>query len=326
MSKNIDEVLAQVQKMLNVQGRTPEEAAAYVEKAHAILAQYDLTIEDIGELKADPRTSIAKSDTAATATQGKPDGWKSDLLRAVAEAFDCRVIVSYETEWTKTKQRLVKEYRLVGFKHDLEAAHYAHSFLVGEVTRLAKAYARVAWDEIAALAKERGISHHDAESEYTWSNGTHPLKQELYFTKGATQTIMYEVVTEARKRRAAEAEVNPHAMVLQKSDAIEDFVGRERWGDKWDDIKKQRAEAEAKRANETTIQKAWDSQDQKQETPKQRAARERRERKQQERWERAYWREQEKIDHSALAAGQEAGRGLKVRPGVGSAEGREAIG
>ena len=322
-TRDLDAILARVQKMLNVEGRTPEEAAAYVEKAHAILAQYDLSIEDVGQLKADPRTAVAKGDATTKTTRGKPDGWKADLLNAVAAAFECRVLRNSVHEYTpKGRSRWSTTYHLVGFKHDLDAARWAFTFLEAEITRLGKAYSRPMWDEISALAKDRGMTHHEAESEYSWSNGTHPLKAELYFIQGATQTVAYSLSQEAGNRREMAAKANPYGLVVQKAAEVDDFIGREQYGDRWPEVKARReamkAEQEARWAAGSDLAKAMqESQPKaKPETAKQRAKREAREAREEERWSRRYWREQAKIDHDALNAGQRAGRSINWKEPV----------
>lgn len=320
---DIEQILAKVQKMLNVQGRTPEEAAAYVEKAHAMLAQYDLSIEDVGQLKADPRTSVAKGDATTRTVKGKPDGWKVDLLRSVASAFECRVIAYGEYERTKSgRGRWAQTYHLVGFKHDLEAARWAFAYLEGEIVRQGKAFARIKWDEIAALAKAQGMSHHDAESQYTWDTGTHPLKAELYFIQGATQTVSFALSQEARNRRDMAAAANPHGLVVQKAAELEDFIGREQYGEKWDEIKARREAARV--AAEQRVNAGFGDMSayteakakEKPETAAQRRRREAREAREQEKWERRYWKEQAKIDHDALQAGQRAGRNINWKEPV----------
>lgn len=311
---DLDAILTKVQKMLNVEGRTPEEAAAYVEKAHAILAQYDLSIEDVGQLKADPRTSVAKSEATTRTTRGKPDGWKADLLDAVARAFECRVLRYSEYERTKSgRLRWYISYHLVGFKHDLEAARWAFGFLEGEVLRQAKAYSRTHWDAIAKLAEEQGMSHHDAESQYAWSNGTHPLKAELYFIQGATQTVAFALSQEARNRRDMAAAANPFGLAVQKQAELDEFMGREQYGDRWESVKARRAAA----ATESTVGfRRVEQPEAKPETAAQRRRREAREAREQEKWERRYWKEQAKIDHSALEAGQRAGREINWKEPV----------
>ena len=313
-NRDLDAILARVHKMLNTEGRTPEEAAAYVEKAHAILAQYDLSIEDVGTLKADPRTAIAKGEATTRTTRGKPDGWKADLLTAVAAAFECRVLRSSEWETTKSgRGRWFLNYHLVGFKHDLEAARWAFNYLESEIVRQSKVYSKTHWDAIKALAVERGITNHEAESEYTWSFGTHPLKAEIYFVKGAAQTISFRLSQESGNRRRMAAEANPFGLVVQKEAEIEEFLGIEQYGDRWPEVKARRAamkaEQEARWAAGSDLAKAMqESQPKaKPETAKQRAKREAKEAREQERWERRYWNEQARIDHDALRAGQRAG-------------------
>lgn len=320
---DLDAILLRVQKMLNVEGRTPEEAAAYVEKAHAILAQYDLSIEDVGQLKADPRTSVAKGEATTRTTRGKPDGWKADLLEAVASAFECRVLRYSEHEYTKKgRSRWFNTYHLVGFKHDLDAARWAFTFLEGEIVRLGKGYARTHWDAIAELAQSQGMTHHEAESEYAWSNGTHPLKAELYFIQGATQTVAYSLSQEARNRREMAAAANPFGLVVQKQAELDDFIGRERYGDKWPEVKARqeaiRVEQEARWAAGSDLTKRMQETQPKAkpETAKQRAKREAREAREEEKWTRRYWREQAKIDHDALDAGQRAGRNINWKEPV----------
>jgi hypothetical protein len=329
MAANIDQVLEKVQKLLNVEGRTPEEAAAYVEKAAEILAQYDMTIEDVGQLKADPRTSVAKGDVLAKKTRGKADGWKADLLVTVARHFDARVTVTYEVEMTKSgRQRSVQHYRLIGFKHDLDAARYAFSFLVHEIERLGKEYARPMWDEIKGNAKSWGVSVHEAEADYVRWNGTHPLKAELYFVRGATETVVEALRSDrARREEARRADPNPNALVVQKEAEIADFIGRDAYGDRWEEVKRQRADWKVRAQEQEAARVAREAEERATETPAARARREARERKEaakeakrQARASEAYWRryerEQAKIDHSALNAGQRAGRTISIRPGI----------
>jgi hypothetical protein len=352
---DLDGILAKVQKLLNTTGRSPEEAAAYVEKAHALLAQYDLSIDDIGKLTADPRTAVAEREGVTGVTEGKPEGWKADLLFSVARAFECKVLNVQHTEQTKSgKYRVVTTYSLVGFGHDLEAAHYAHSFLLAEVARLGKEYARVGWDAIKEESRRRGISVHDAERWYTQWTGTHPLKAELYFIKGATQTVTEALDREAARRRREAVEVNPNALMVQKGAEVDDYLGRKSYGDRWEDVKARQAKwaAEAREESEKRSQlrrahmadehdagrvaecpicrieaNAEEEAKRRPETDAQRQAREEREWRRSERNYQRYVREQAKIDHDALGAGQAAGRKINIRPGVGSGtSGKEQLG
>lgn len=322
---DLDAILAKVAKLLNVKGRSPEEAALYVEQAHAILAKYDLSIASVADLEADVRTAVRQSATVARAATGKPEGWKTDLLESVAAAFECRVFYAYEYEETKSgRLRLVRSGQLVGFGHDVEAAGYAQSFLVGEITRLAKDYARAMWDEIKADAADLGISVHYAESRYVRHHDTHPLKAELFFIKGATQTVGESLRAEARARKDAATRENPNALTIQKSDSIKDFESQRDYGMSWADL---RAKREAERAKWATVTVAakGDTPERlpRPETARARAAREAREARESDRYWRRYQREQAATDHSALRAGQEAGRTIKIRAGVGGGVGED---
>ena len=139
--ETIERVIAKARKLLSVEGRTPEEAAAYVAKAQSLLEQYDLTMESVASLAADKRTSIGYGGHVMATTEGKPDGWKGDIFEAVAKTSDCYTAYDYEYEETPSgRSRLVKRGKLIGFAHDVEMAGYELSFLIGEVQRLAKEY------------------------------------------------------------------------------------------------------------------------------------------------------------------------------------------
>lgn len=356
MAVDINDVLVKVQNLLNVEGRTPEEAASYVAKAHELLAKWDLTIESVHNLKADARTAIRES-AASREVSGKPDGWKSDLLEEIAALFDCRVLwtSSYEEYTTKrggTRDRYVRVGNLIGFGHDVEAAGYAHAFLVGEITRLAKEYARTHWDAIKELAREKGWSNHDAESVYVGRTGTHPLKAELTFIKGATQTASESVRTEIRRRnveRREQAEYNPNALVIQKGKEVEDFayrrthggLSKEEYETKYYGTPEEREARRAAREREMAAEAARKAEERAKETPKERERREAREAREEAKrseresreyakWQQREWqrqmREARNTDHDALYAGQAAGRTIKVRRGIGGGNDTEAIG
>lgn len=342
--KNIDEILARVQKLLNVEGRTPAEAAEYIRKAHDILAEYDLTIESVGQLKSDPRTSIAGREGITEAVEGKPDGWKADLLFEVARLFDARVINHSQMERTKSgRYRRRYVYELVGFGHDLEAAHYAHSFLVGEITRLAKAHVRPMWDTIKDNAKKWDVSVHEAEKTYVEWGYSHPLKAELYFIRGAAEAVESNLRVERRERdmkRRQDVEANPNALTVQKDEELNEYIGRRQYGDRWEAEKARRAstsEAYAamwERERAAAAEKAArEAEKRARETPEQTARREAREAARRakeeaaedrayQRREEARWRREQKVDHAAHRAGYAAGKDISIRPGVGAGAGR----
>lgn len=326
---NLDEILPKIEALLNTEGRTPEEAALYVAKAHELLAKYDLDMADIGALKADPRTAVARGREVARTTEGKPDGWKADVLLEVARMFEVRVARGYEYEETKSgRTRRVTTYHLIGFRHDVDAAHYAHSFLVNEIIRLSKEYSRPMWGEIKAAAKRYGYSTHEAESDYAYVNGTHPLKAEVYFVKGAASTVGESLRAKSREEAAARAaDPNPNAIVVQKQAEIDEFIGREQFGDRWEEVKAQRADRLAKWDADRDALIAREAEERANETPIQRRRREAREAreaaKEERRWQREseaatrrYYRQLAKQDNNAVRAGMDAGRQISIRQGV----------
>lgn len=314
-------------------GHTPEEAAERVRKAHELLAKYDLSIDDIGALRSDPRTAVRRGTEVTRQTDGKPDGWKVDVLRAVAILYGVQIAGRRDVELTKSgKYRTFTSYVLIGFKHDVEAAHYAHTFLVEEITRLSKEYSRPMWEAIKANAKAWGVSVHEAESDFARFEGKHPLKAEVYFVKGAAQTVDGALRRAARDEREAAVADNPNALVIQKAEVIADFIGRETYGDKWESVKAARAETLDRWRREAAERTAREAEERASETPVERRRREAREAKEQAKEARrnaratdAYYRkldrETAKMDHDALAAGQRAGQELRIgRTGIGPAE------
>lgn len=344
---NLDDIIRKVQALLNVEGRSPEEAAAYVAKAQAMLAKYDLSMETIANLKADKRTSVRKAEKSdASVTEGKPESWKADILQAVADAFDCRVIFDHAIERTKSgRYRSIRHGYLVGFGHDVEAAGYANAFVVAEITRLAKEYARAGWDTIRNRAALYGISVHDAERDYVDMTGTHPLKMEISFIKGAAETATEVISREAREMRRRAREANPNALVIQKREEVDDEYERLRWGmtpEQWAARKAKQAEREAaggvgdlsaylaQRRREYEAEQAKHAA----ETPAQHAKCERAaarkaaaEAREYAKWERKEARRAqaeanraaraaERLDWHAVRDGRAAGSALSIRPGI----------
>lgn len=320
---DLDKVRDKIRKLFAL-GQSPNEneAAAAVAKAQSLLAAYDLTMESVENLKADSRTSISEGSAAVTTVEGKPDGWKADLFEAVAATSDCFTAYSYTYEETPSgKSRRLKTGNLIGFKHDVEMAGYSFSFLVAEISRLAKAYADVMWSEIKERAKAEGISVHQAESWYVQDTGRHPLKAQLYFTRGAAQTVAQKLYDAAYERNRATTATTPEgstALVVQKRGAVEDYLNIKRFG-------KTTAQLEAEREER---RKAWDKRlaeapvtsEPKPLTDAQRRKEEERQRKASER----YWkaqdareeREARKRDRKAMADGSAAGERIVVRPGI----------
>lgn len=326
-NEKLDKVIDKVRKLLAL-GSSPNEneAAAAVAKAQELLAAYDLSMESIQDLKADKRTAVTKGAAVVSTTEGKPDGWKADLFEAIASTSDCYTAYSYEYEETKGgKSRQVKSGNLIGFGHDVEMAGYALAFLIKEIERLAQAYADVMWAEIREMRDNLEITQHEAEATYVRTNGRHPLKAKLYFTRGAAEAVIANLQQAAYYRKqAAEAEArntNTTALVISKKAAIDDYLSMEHYG---------KTAAEHQAEVEANIAK-WNQEradalaknpppEAKPETEAERHKRQERERRENERYwqaqERRRDREEAKKDRTAYRQGKQEGATVSIRPGI----------
>lgn len=307
MTPEVVKVLDKARKLLAL-GQSPNEheAAAAVAKARSLLAEYDLAMESVEGLKADPRTSVRKATTGVATESGKPDGWKADLFEAVAKFHDCQ----HEWTYTYNGRKCTKTGVLIGFGHDVEAAGYSYAFLQGEIERLAKQYAAVMWAEIKVLAEQMEVPHTQAESTYTARTGRHPLKAKLYFIRGAVGTVtsrLGEVHWHANHAQAG----NPHAIVVDKRRSVLDFVYQERYGCTYAEYQARQEAAVAKWRAENPARPA------RQPTAAEQRRFEARSRKWQRQAERAAEREWAATDHQAVSAGRAAGAQIRLRPGVG---------
>lgn len=310
--QDLEKIIERIRKLFALGTSSNEhEAALAVEKAHELLAQYDLSMDTIENLKSDKRTSIKAGETSARVVDGTPEGWKRDLFEAVAQTSDCFATWTYCTGKTsKGKDRQEVHGAFIGFRHDVEMAGYAFSFLVAEIERLAQEYSNVLWGEIKEWRLDRNITQHQAESQYTAETGRHPLKAKIYFTRGAAETVRTLLFQDLQRRQDTAARANPHALVLAKRAAVQDFIYQGRYG-------MTKAEYDAKnKAAMMAYEAANPSVARRVKTEKEMRAEEAANR----RWERGFYARQEResraTDHDALRAGREAGRRVSVRPGI----------
>lgn len=340
---DITRIVEKVRKLLALGTSSNEhEAALAVSRAQSLLAKYDLTMESIENMKSDSRTSIGKRGDTITVTEGKPEGWKKDVLEAVAYSADCVVTWTYEEEKTPNgrKTRTLTKGVLIGFKHDVEVASYSLAFLIRTIEGMAQAYADKLWAEIRVLEREEGITHQEAESLFTARTGRHPLKAKLYYIKGAAEEVVRTLQMEKERRNREAQAANPHAIVLQKKAAIEDFLSVERTGKtrgEWQahyaevsrkekekhDLEKARLEAEGKictcyrcrDANSLSTSTA---------TKPLTEAQKRKQEEKDRRWSERYWekkdreaaREEAKKDKEAYKKGREEGAAISVTPAL----------
>ncbi len=186
MTSNIDKIIERVQKLLALAGNNSNEneAAAAIEKAHAILAAHNLSMLNVQA----HTTKIAdeENERGALATDTnfseKYYGW---IWRAVAEANYCRVFMQRPNP--KMRQTF---YTVVGRKVNALVASQMATYLCQTVRRLTN------------------------EAAKTEGRGDHAFKN-AYLAGIATR--LYHRVTEMAKNKAEAVEVQ-NALVLWTGD------------------------------------------------------------------------------------------------------------
>ncbi len=139
----MDKVIARVQKLLNLAGNNPNEneAAAAVEKAHAILAEHNLDMAhiksaDVGEK--DSEDMLRQKLDVESKISTKSINW---LWNAVAQAHFCKMYMT-------TNHRGKKVYTFIGRKINTIVAAQMAQYLTTTVWRLMR-------EEAARVEKER---------------------------------------------------------------------------------------------------------------------------------------------------------------------------
>lgn len=127
---NHERLIDRVRKLLNLATSTNEhEAAAAATKAHALLAEYNLTLADVGE---EARASSATK--SRTKTRKKLECWAYDLAKYVSEAFDCDYYHRGDGQTT-----------FIGVGADAEVCAWTFGYLYKTLLRMASTYMRDKW-------------------------------------------------------------------------------------------------------------------------------------------------------------------------------------
>jgi len=305
-------------------GASPNEheAAAAVAKAQDMLLAYGLQMEQVTGRKANSN-DIKETSPFDVFEFGKPTAWRMDVLRAVAKTGGCYVVTRGRAEQVQSKHARygtryasIQTAYFVGFPGDVEVAAYAHSFLVAEIERLAKAYADTMWAEISQMATEREITFHAAEERYVWLYGTHPLKAKTSWTKGAAAGVVAMLESEAYRREHSDEMTM--ALVVNRTAALRDYRYMKNFGMTYDEFMKKHTRP----VNPAAVTKPL--------TPAQERAQRERDERAWARYSRKTQNEQDRkwaaMDRQAYRHGEEAGRKMSVRPAVdGDGAARPAI-
>jgi len=120
-----ERIIDRIRKLFALSGSTNEaEALSASEKAHELLKQYNLSVEDLNEK---PEVGEAVVGQAGRNTQ-----WKSSLLDDVATFNYCSLVLSRNWEGIK--------YRVFGREANIKSTVATYEYLVGAINRIAREY------------------------------------------------------------------------------------------------------------------------------------------------------------------------------------------
>jgi ElaB/YqjD/DUF883 family membrane-anchored ribosome-binding protein len=132
----IAKVIERVQKLLNLSaenGATEAEAMSAAEKAHSILAEYNLSLSDVTTKKSG-KAEFVTDDTTETA-DSLP--WRRGIAAAVAELYFCKYFfITIRKQGPKTSWKADK-HCFVGASHNVAVAKQMFSYIHETIHRLA---------------------------------------------------------------------------------------------------------------------------------------------------------------------------------------------
>lgn len=294
-------VIAKIQKLLNAAGRTPEEAAAFAAKAQEIMLEHGLAMAAIEGATKQTRSDVHEGDRHDLFESGRPGDWKERLFRHVASTSGVWASMGSRTEYKTSKAgrgryAKIRQGCFVGFPADVAAATEIFYYLVCELERQGKAYTDAMWGEVRDLATSRAIPIHRAEEEFTWKQGTHPLKAKVSWFRGASDAVGSELFRQQAESRTRHGEAKVDALIVNREGAIKDYWYQKVYGKPYADVM-----ADIKAQTSVPV------------TAKEQERRERAYQRARDRQDRADAREAARTDWSAYDAGTRAGRAVAAR-------------
>lgn len=192
---NIGDIIRKVKKLFKLAGGTSykEEAASAMEKARQLLAEYNLsmdevTVEDEGQK---PTTEQAF---------GIAGAWQESLLRVICNWTNCSPFQSFGYERGGRGKTTLK---FVGMPAEIEICKYTYEAVYSQIKKLRKTKSR----------KEREARRANGESSA--DSGSH------YYLEGYTMGII-DHLRERLKKRVEEEETG-RALVLVRNPKIDEW-------------------------------------------------------------------------------------------------------
>jgi hypothetical protein len=137
MNDNQEKILDKVKKLLALAGNNPNENEAQqaANRAHALLAEYNLSLSDVESHSKFEDKFITDSDLM---TESLP--WRRPLAAMVAKMYFCSYVFAFQKKPTPDRAcgyiRYDKHY-FIGARHNVEVAKHMFSYLNDTIERLA---------------------------------------------------------------------------------------------------------------------------------------------------------------------------------------------
>jgi hypothetical protein len=183
-SEHIDPaIVKRITGLLNVNGRTPEEAASFLQKAHELLAKHNLEMDDIAKVGGVTKKAVIGEENIIIA--GKFN-WKKILIGVVADYFFCKAIIVTGTDMVS----------IIGRADNRAATRSMYRWIVQQMDSMA----------IKATARYQPLRRTDP-SKQRWRNN---------YLHGANITIAQRLMAmRAQLQRDAEAKTTALAIRTQ---------------------------------------------------------------------------------------------------------------
>jgi hypothetical protein len=188
-----ENVIEKIRNLLNVEGRSEEEAAQFLNKAKQLMDKYDIEMFELEDRE-------KEFGEKALDARGRYEQWMMSLFTTVCYHFYCRPIIV-----NGYKNKVIMA---VGYKKDIEVVKYAYDFLFNSIDNL----------RIEAANKEKKVWKILGKH---WSR-----KQGFYFKRSFNFGAIQRIASMLRSMRKKDEEnvTGLYALVVSKKQEVNHYV------------------------------------------------------------------------------------------------------
>lgn len=138
-------IISKIQKCLRLaDSGNPNEAAAALRQARAMMSKYGIEIEDI-------HAHVIKESAAGSGGYYNPPYWALALSELIAEAFDCRVFIT-------RREESQPQFRFIGLEHSASVAAYSFTVLYRQLRRARRSFMKALdLDEVQEARRQGNV-------------------------------------------------------------------------------------------------------------------------------------------------------------------------